>query len=100
MHRTKAILSLGRHLASVIAFLLASPLFLPSGHAFGQEYVGRFEVYGGYMYLWSPHISLLEPGFHVQAGMRYPRHISMGFDYSRATGSTSLTPNLATASLQ
>jgi hypothetical protein len=100
MHRTKAVLSMARRLAFVSVFMLISPFFLASGHAFGQDYVGRFEVYGGYMYLWSPHISLLEPGFHVQAGMRYSRHISMGLDYSRATGSTSLTPNLATASLQ
>ena len=32
--------------------------------------------------------------------MRWSRRISAGFDYSRATGSTTLTPNLATASLQ
>ena len=100
MHLTKAVLCVCRRFALVIGFLLASPFFLTSGRAFGQEYVGRFEVYGGYMYLWSPHISLLEPGFHVQAGMRYNRHISVGLDYSRATGSTSLTPNLATAALQ
>jgi len=100
MLHTQVILSCGRRLTAAIFFVLASPLFLPGGHAFGQDYVGRFEVYGGYMHLWSPHISLLEPGFHVQAGMRYNRHISVGLDYSRGTGGTSLTPNLATASLQ
>ena len=91
---------MGRRLASVIVFLLASPFFLASGHAFGQEYVGRFEVYAGYLYLWSPQIKLQEPGFHIQAGMRWSRRISLGLDYSRGTGSTSLTSNLATASLQ
>jgi hypothetical protein len=65
-----------------------------------QPYVGRFLVYSGYMYLDSPHIGLVEPGFHIQAGMRYSRHISLGFDYSRGTGNTSIGLGLATTSLQ
>jgi hypothetical protein len=93
MHRTKTILSMSSHLAFAIAVLVGSPLF-------GQEYVGRFDVYAGYMYLDSPHISLQEPGFHVQGGMRWSRYISLGLDYSRGTGSTTLNPNLATVSLQ
>ncbi|MFN7998337.1 MAG: hypothetical protein U0Q18_32245 [Bryobacteraceae bacterium] len=66
----------------------------------GQQYVGRFEVYAGYMFLDSPKLNLFEPGYHIQVGMRYSRHISMGFDFSRGTGDTALTSELATDALQ
>jgi hypothetical protein len=68
--------------------------------AFAQEYVGRYEVYAGYMFLDSPKISLFEPGFHLQAGMRAKTWLSLGIDYSRGTGNTVLTPNLATTAFQ
>lgn len=66
----------------------------------GQQYVGRFEIYTGFMFLDSPKISLFEPGIHVQAGMRWSRHISLGFDYSRGTGDTVIGLNQATTALQ
>ena len=65
-----------------------------------QPYVGRFLVYAGYMYLDSPKISLVEPGVHIQAGMRWSRHISLGFDYSRGTGPTTIGLSQATTALQ
>src|SRR5580693_5893451 len=63
-------------------------------------YVGRFLVYAGYMFLDSPKINLFEPGVHLQAGMRWSRHISVGFDYSRGTGNTSIGLSQATTALQ
>jgi hypothetical protein len=66
----------------------------------GQAYVGRFLVYTGFMFLDSPKINLFEPGIHVQAGMRWSRHISLGFDYSRGTGPTTIGLNQATTALQ
>lgn len=66
----------------------------------GQPYVGRFVLYAGFLYLDSPHISLAEPGIHIQAGMRWSRHISMGFDYSRGTGNTTVGLGLATTAIQ
>jgi hypothetical protein len=65
-----------------------------------QPYVGRFLVYTGFMFLDSPKISLFEPGIHVQAGMRWSRHISLGFDYSRGTGDTRIGLSQATTALQ
>ena len=65
-----------------------------------QQYVGRFLVYTGYMFLDSPKINLFEPGIHVQAGMRWSRHVSVGFDFSRGTGDTRIGLNQATAALQ
>jgi len=66
----------------------------------GQPYVGRFVVYAGYLDLDSPNISLAETGVHIQAGMRWSRHISVGFDYSRSTGSTTVGLDKATPALQ
>jgi hypothetical protein len=65
-----------------------------------DQYVGRFLIYTGYMFLDSPKLALFEPGIHVQAGMRWSRHISVGFDYSRGSGSTSIGLNQATTALQ
>jgi hypothetical protein len=65
-----------------------------------QQYVGRFLIYTGFMFLDSPKINLFEPGIHVQAGMRWSRHISVGFDYSRGTGKTSIGLSQATNALQ
>jgi hypothetical protein len=66
----------------------------------GQAYVGRFLVYTGFMFLDSPKINLFEPGIHFQAGMRWSRHVSLGFDYSRGTGTTSVGLGQATTAIQ
>jgi hypothetical protein len=73
---------------------------LPAEQPADQPYVGRFLVYTGFMFLDSPKISLFEPGIHVQAGMRWSRHISLGFDYSRGAGNTMIGLNQATPALQ
>jgi hypothetical protein len=65
-----------------------------------QDYVGQFDIYGGFGYLNSPKISLAESGFHTQAGMRVRRWVSLGFDYTIVTGNGALTPNLLTTSIQ
>ena len=81
--------------------LLLASMSLICAHAFGQQsYVGRYDVYAGFMYLNSPHISLGEPGFHLQVGVRPTTWYSLGFDYSIATGDTALTPGLLTTALQ
>jgi hypothetical protein len=64
------------------------------------QYVGHFLIYTGFMFLDSPKINLFEPGIHIQAGMRWSRHISLGFDYSRGTGPTTIGLNQATPALQ
>ena len=84
----------------MLYFTLASSLFFGASQAFAQSYVGRMEVYGGSVYLNSPTVSLSEPGYHFQAGVRLRRWLSFGFDYSRATGSTSLTEPALVSSLQ
>jgi len=81
------------------AFLLAAPASAQEQER-TEQYVGQFLVYSGFMNLNSPHISLSEPGIHIQTGMRWSRHISMGFDYSRGTGDTTIGLDLATPALQ
>jgi hypothetical protein len=76
------------------ALLLAAPVF---GQ---QDYVGRFDAFGGFTYLNSPHVSLAEKGFHLQTGVRVMRWLTLGFDYSRSTGDLTLTPNLLVTPLQ
>jgi len=69
--------------------------------AFGQQtYVGRYDVYSGFMYLSSPAIGLGEIGFHTQVGFRPTHWYSMGFDFCEGNGTTALTPNMLNASLQ
>ena len=84
-----------------VLFLLAALSALPVFQSFGQQtYVGRFDVYGGYAYLNSPHISLAENGFQFQAGVRVVSWLTLGFDYSRTTGDTTITPSMLTTDLQ
>ena len=86
--------------AAAIRVAFALPLLFLTQPVSAQEYVGKFLVYSGFMYLDSPYIKLGETGYHFQAGMRYSRHVSLGFDYSRGTGDTSLTAEVATNALQ
>jgi len=65
-----------------------------------QPYVGRFVLYAGYLNLYTPEIGLVQPGVHIQAGMRWSRHISLGFDFSRGTGNTSVALTQATTTIQ
>lgn len=86
-------------IGSFVMFLMCVLALAPRGWSQSQ-YVGRFEVYEGFMYMDSPHMSLGEPGYHIQAGLRARRWVSFGFDYSRGTGDTALTSSLLTSPLQ
>jgi len=82
-------------------FVLATSVLCLAPSAFGQQdYVGHYDVYGGFGYLNSPQIKLSEKGFHTQVGMRVRRWVSLGFDYTIVTGNGSLTPNLLTTGIQ
>jgi hypothetical protein len=81
-------------LAPLALFWLALPVF---GE---QEYVARYDAFAGYAFLDSPKIGLWENGFALQAGFRPKTWYSVGFDYSRTTGDTTITPDLLPYSLQ
>jgi hypothetical protein len=65
-----------------------------------QSYVGRWDAYGGFTHIMQPSINLAEEGFNLQLGMRPTTWITLGFDYSVATGQNILEPGMLTPSLQ
>jgi hypothetical protein len=82
------------------AICIFSPLLLASIALGQQDYVSRYDVYTGFMYLSSPLINLGESGFHTQVGTNPSRWYSLGFDFSTGTGDTTLTTNMLKSSLQ
>ena len=90
-----------RRMAHTIRALLLSSFVLLSATAFGQQsYVGRYDVYGGYSFLNSSNINLAEHGVQTQVGMRLRTWVSLGFDFTAATGDASLSPGLLPTALQ
>ena len=84
--------------AKVIVLLVLVMVALP---LFGQQtYVTRYDVYTGYTYFNSPKVGLTEHGFHLQAGFRPKLWYSLGFDYSVANGTLTLTPDVLPTALQ
>ena len=81
---------------SAIPFLL----LLGSSLQAEQKYVTRFDAYGGYSFLRSSNIGLMEQGFQAQAGVRVVPWMSLGFDYCRVTGDAELVPGIMTTSVQ
>jgi hypothetical protein len=89
-----------RHKHRVIAIALGmfSLLSLP---LFGQQnYVTRFDVYGGYGFLDSSKVDLFEHGFAAQIGVRPKTWLSLGFDYTFAAGDLKITPDQLLPALQ
>jgi len=65
-----------------------------------QTFVSRYDVYTGFTDIYSPELGLNQQGFHTQAGLNMRPWYSMGFDYSVASGSEVLKPDLLPAALQ
>jgi hypothetical protein len=76
----------------ILMLLLSTPLAVSAQ----QAYIGRIDFYSGSAFLQSPHISLAERGYHLQAGVNMKTWYAMGFDYSIATGNLTLTPDMVT----
>jgi hypothetical protein len=86
---------------TVLRILITLGLLAASSPAFSQQtYVSRFDFFGGYTFLDSPHINLFENGFHTQFGYRARTWLTLGFDYSVSTGDLTLVPNLLPIPLQ
>ena len=76
-------------------------LIFAAGHARGQQdYVGRYDIYNGFVTLDAPHLNLITRGYHFQGGWNQKTWLAQGFDYSITTGHISLTPNLLPTALQ
>ncbi|HTU44097.1 MAG TPA: outer membrane beta-barrel protein [Bryobacteraceae bacterium] len=96
-----AVSPLRTYMLRTVAALVALFPFLLAPHADAQQsYVGLFDLYGGFAYLDSPSVKLQQRGGHLQAGINYNSWLALGFDYSRLSGHTDITPNLLTTTLQ
>jgi hypothetical protein len=84
---------------TLLLLTLALPLASVTAHG-QQNYVSRYNLYAGYTFLDSPHVSLFENGFHFQAGINPKTWYALGFDYSVSGGSLTLTPGLLTPAWQ
>jgi hypothetical protein len=82
---------------TTLVLLTLALLFASAPASSQQKYVSRYDLFAGYTFLDSPHVSLFENGFHFQAGVRPKPWYSLGFDYSISGGSLTLTPNLLTS---
>lgn len=100
MHFRSTILSICIRMVRAVAPPLALIAMLAAHAEAQQNYVGLFDLYGGFTYLDSPSVKLQQRGFHLQAGVNPKSWLALGFDYSILTGHTDITPNLLTTSLQ
>jgi hypothetical protein len=87
-------------LLQALPLLILALLMVVAPAAAQQSYVSRYDLFAGYTFLDSPSVGLFDNGFHVQAGIRPATWYSLGVDYSVASGSLTLTPNLLTSTLQ
>jgi hypothetical protein len=81
------------------ALLIVAAVSTPSIQA-QQHYISRYDVYAGFADIDSPALGLNEQGFHAQAGRNVRRWLSVGGDYSVASGSELLTTDLLPVALQ
>jgi len=65
-----------------------------------QTEIHRYDVYAGFAGFETPWLNLAQRGFHTQEGMNLRPWLSVGFDYSEASGHNSLTPAVLKPSLQ
>jgi hypothetical protein len=59
-----------------------------------QDYVSRFDAFGGYSYLATPSLNLSERGFNGEFGVNVKRWLAIGADFSMFDGHASLTPQV------
>ena len=82
------------------AICVLSPLLLASIALGQQDYIARYDVYTGFMYLNNPGLNLGETGFHTQVSTNPTRWYAVGFDFSTGAGDTLLTPGMMKPSVQ
>ncbi len=65
-----------------------------------QSMASRYDVFAGFTSINAPALGLIQPGFHTQAGVNMRPWYSIGADYSVASGSEVLKPDLLPLALQ
>jgi len=97
MHNKLAILF--GYVGRMIGILLVLSLVAAVPALAQQDYVGRWDVYGGFTPIVRPSLNLTEYGFNFQGGYRATTWVTLGFDYSVGTGSNTLEPTMLIPSL-
>ncbi len=57
-----------------------------------QQYVGRYDAFGGFSYFATPNLNLYQRGFNGEFGVNVRRWVALGGDFSVVTGTSSLVP--------
>jgi hypothetical protein len=83
---------------ALFGLALASAIGLHQARA--QQTIRRYDAYVGFADLNAPDLGLNQPGFHAQAGINMRRWLSVGGDYTVASGGEILTTSLLPAALQ
>ena len=90
-----------RSMAGSLSLLLASTILLLASSAFGQQdYVGKFDAYGGFDWMASPSANLYQRGGGMQVAYNWNRWLALGVDYSNMSGNTSIITSYLKPSLQ
>jgi len=83
-------------LSLLILFALATSLTCFSQ----QDYVSRFDAFGGYSFLDSPKVNLFENGFNGEFGVNVRSWLGLGGDFSVFTGSSTIIPSYLNPTVQ
>ena len=97
MHNKLAILF--GYFGRMIGILLVLSLIAAVPAMAEQDYVGRWDVYGGFTPIVRPSLNLTEYGFNFQGGYRVATWLTLGFDYSEGTGSNVLESGMLAPAL-
>jgi len=85
-----------RILSAVLFFIAASSITCFAQ----QDYVSRFDAFGGYSFLDTPSLNQLLNGFNGEFGVNVKTWIAIGVDYSIFTGSNNITTRMLKPALQ
>jgi Outer membrane protein beta-barrel domain len=90
-----------RSMAGALSLLLAFLfLILTVPASAQQDYVGKFDVYGGFTWMSSASANLYQRGGMTQVAYNWNRWLALGADYSNMTGNTSIIVPYLKTSLQ
>jgi len=99
MHQQSAINSTSNRTWYLTGMVLVLLVLLVSPALAQQSYVGRWDAYGGFTTVMQPSINLTAPGFNLQTGFRPTTWVTLGFDYSIASGRNTLEQGMLVSSL-
>jgi hypothetical protein len=87
-------------LTKTMLFLVGALLLLSASAFSQQDYVGKYEAFGGYSFLDTPKLNLLENGVNGQFGTNLRRWLAVGTDFSWFYGGSNLYPYMLSTAKQ